>query len=136
MFTRDENTGRLRLGLSTPPQTVEGIDFLVQLVAMSLLNGGGRSIFNPGRGGGLRQYIGQNYDPEDPAELLADITIIVNRVDQSIKEEQNLVSRHPSERLSEIIIVDLRPNEEAQEIDLIIYVVNEEDKQAQAAIPV
>ena len=136
LFIIDENTGRFRLGLPSPPETVEGIDLLVQIVAMLFLNNGGRSIFQPGRSGGLRRYIGQNFDQEDPSELFADFRLITNRIEQIIKEEQVLIGRPASERLQSLQLVDIVPDEDQAEIELIVSVVNEEQQQQQAIVAV
>jgi hypothetical protein len=134
MLVRDPNTGRLRLGMTRPPQKVEGIDFLVQLVALAFLNNGGRSIFQPGRVGGLRQFIGLNFDPNDPSELFADIRLITSQIEQTIKEEQVLTGRPPSERLFMLQLIDIVPDEEQPEIEIVVAVVNEEHDQAQAVV--
>ena len=132
----DENTGRLRPGIPRPPETVEGIDLLVQNVALLYLNNCGSSIFNPGRSGGLRSYIGQNFDPDDPSELFADLRLMTSRIEQTIKEEQVKVSRPPSERLQSLDLLDIVPDDEQPEIELIVVVVNEEQQQQQAIVVV
>jgi hypothetical protein len=136
LFIVDENTGRLRLGLPSPPETVEGIDLLVQLVAFLFLNNGGRSIFQPGRSGGLRRYIGLNFDPEDPSELFADFRLMTTRIEQIIKEEQVVIRRPASERLLSLQLIDIVPDEDQAEIEIIVQVVNEEQQQQQAIVAV
>lgn len=126
VFNRDPLTGRLTPGVSRPPQTVEGIDLLVQIVALLMLNNGNRSIFSPGRAGGLRSFIGVNYDPQDPSELFADIRLITSQVEQIIKQEQEATSRPPSERLLSLQLVDIVPDDERPEIEIIVQVINEE----------
>jgi hypothetical protein len=113
---------------------VEGIDLLVQIVVLLFLNNGGRSIFCPGRAGGLRNYIGFNYDPEDPEELSADMRLITSLVEQTVKEEQVQTNRPPSGRLSALNVVDIIPSEEDSEIELQIQVVNEEQQTSQAVV--
>jgi len=136
LFTIDALTGRLRLGMSRPPISIEGIDLLAQSVSLLFLNNGGRSIFYPGRGGGLRNYIGHNFDPEDPSELFADLRLMVTRIERIIKEEQVRVSRPPSERLQSLDLLDIVPDDEQPEIELIVAVVNEEQRQQQAIVVV
>ena len=96
VLIRDPATGRLRLGLPRPPQYVSGIDKLVQIVALLFMENGGRSITTPGRAGGLRSLLGSNINPDDPAELMADVRLITSRVEQQIKEEQVRTRRPPS----------------------------------------
>lgn len=127
-------TGRLRLGLTRPPAKLSGIDLLVQDVALLLLNNGGRSIFAPGRAGGLRTLIGTGYSPDDPSELFADIRLVVSRIEQLIKESQVRSRRPPSERLSALRLIDIVPDQTNPEMEIVISVVNEEQQQAQAVV--
>jgi hypothetical protein len=114
---------------------VEGIDLLVQIVALLFLLNGGRSISTPGRAGGLRELLGSNLDPDDPAELFADVRLIVSRVEQTIKEEQVRTQRGPSERLQALQLVDIIPDgDNGTSIEVIVAVVNEEQQQAQAVV--
>ncbi|MBW2691023.1 MAG: hypothetical protein JRE57_00135 [Deltaproteobacteria bacterium] len=134
ILTRDQNTGRLSVGVGRPPQQVEGIDLLVQNVALLFMTNGGRSIVTPDRAGGLRDLIGINYDINDPSELFADIRTMVNLVEQQIKEEQVNTKRPPSERLQSLQLIDIVPDDEQPEIDIVVAVVNEEQQQAQAVV--
>jgi hypothetical protein len=135
-LTRDPVTGRLTPGIPRPPEYVEGIDLLVQIVTLLYLNNGGRSIFEPGRAGGLRTFIGLNYDPEDPAELFADLRLMTSRIEQMIKEEQEKTRRKPSERLLSLQLLDIIPDDVNPEIEIIVQVVNEEQRTSQAVVVV
>lgn len=130
------STGALVPGVPTPPAFVSGIDKLVQIVALLLLSNGGRSIANPGRAGGLRQLIGSNFDPTDPAELFADVRIMVTRAEQLVKEEQVQTNRPASERLLQLQLVDIIPNEAELSVEIVLGVINEEQSQAQAVVAV
>lgn len=134
LFAQDPASGVLIFGISDPPQTVSGIDKLVQIVALALLNNGGRSITNPGRAGGLRRLIGGNINLDDPSELFADIRIMTGRVEQTIKEEQLRITRPTSERLLSLQLIDIVPNELELAIEVIVGVVNEDRVLAQATV--
>jgi hypothetical protein len=134
LLIRDPATGRLRPGVPSPPEEIEGIDLLVQNVALLYLTNGGRSIVYPDRVGGLRQFIGANFDPNDPSELFADIRVMTNQIEQRIKEEQVQTSRPPSERLLALQLIDIVPDEYQPEIEIIVAVVNEEQQTAQAIV--
>lgn len=134
VLIQDDVTGEVSFGMSRPPKSVSGIDLLVQIVALQFLNNGGRSIFNPGRIGGLREFIGRNYDPDDPSELFADIQLMTSRIEQGIKEEQVLANRGPSERLQSLRLIDIVPDETQLEIKIVVAVVNEEQQIAQAVV--
>lgn len=134
MLVQDETTGRLRVGMPRPPELVEGIDLLVQIVVLLYLNNGGRSIFHPGRAGGLRAFLGLNHDPEDPSELFADLRLMTSRIEQIIKEEQVQTNRAPSERLVALNVIDIIPDSDLDDIEFIVQVVNEEQQTQQAVI--
>ena len=134
ILNRDVLTGRLSVGLTVPPEYVEGIDLLVQIVALTYLNNGGRSIVTPDRAGGLREFIGSNINPDDPSELFADLRLITSQIEQLIKQEQVLTARPPSERLLRLQLIDIIPNEDDLSVEVIVAVVNEEQQQAQAVV--
>jgi hypothetical protein len=134
LLIRDPATGRLRLGMPRPPAVVQGIDKLVQIVALLFMENGGRSIVTPGRAGGLRALLGSNIDQSDPAELMADIRLIVSRVEEQVKQEQVRTRRPPSERLQSLQLVDIVPDEDQPEVEIIVAVINEEQQQAQAVV--
>jgi len=132
----DSITGRLLPGVSRPPQFVEGVDLLVQVVVLLFLNNGGRSVFEPGRSGGLRNIIGQNFDPSDPSELFADLRLMTTRIEQQIKEEQTKTNRPPSERLYSLQLLDIVPDATLPEIEIIVQVMNEEQQTQRAVVVV
>lgn len=134
ILVRDATTGRLTLGLSSPPEEIEGIDLLVQNIALLFLTNGGRSIVYPDRLGGLRQFIGASFDPNDPSELFADIQVMTDQIEQRIKEEQVRTFRPPSERLLSLQLIDIVPDGENPEIDIVVVVTNEEQQTAQAVV--
>jgi len=134
LLVTDPNTGRLRVGLPRPPERVAGIDLLVQIVVLLYLNNGGRSIFCPGRAGGLRNYIGLNHDPDDPAELFADLRLMTSRIEEAIKEEQERTARPPSERPLALQVIDIIPDVTLLEIELQVQVINEEQQTSQAVV--
>ena len=130
----DPSTGRLVPRLQSPPELISGIDLLVQIVVLLYLTNGGRSIVSPGRVGGLREFIGANIDPDDPSELFADIQVMTSQIEQRIKEEQIQTNRPPAERLVAIQLIDIVPDDDQPEIEIIVFVVNEEQQTAQAVV--
>jgi hypothetical protein len=136
ILTLDPNTGRFRPGLTSPPEEIDGIDLLVQNVTLLYLTNGGRSIVTPDRVGGLRQFLGSNFDPDDPSELFADITMMTRQIEQQIKEEQVSTNRPPSERLQSLQLIDIIPDEEEGAIEIRVSVVNEEEQRQQAVVVV
>jgi hypothetical protein len=113
---------------------VQGIDLLVQIVALLFLNNGNRSIFAPGRAGGLRSFIGVNYDIDDPSELFADLRLVASQVEQTIKQEQESTSRPSSERLLSLQLIDIVPDDSNLEVEIIVQVINEEQQTLPVAV--
>lgn len=131
---KKNSRGALVPGLTRPPRYIEGIDLLVQNVALLYLNNGGRSIFQPGRAGGLRGLIGSNYDPDDPSELFADLRLMTSQIEKIIKEEQVALRRPPSERLDELQLIDISTGADETEVEVVVMVINEERQTAQAVV--
>ena len=130
----DAGTGLLKLGLATPSDEIEGIELLVQIVTILYLTDGGRSITFPDRVGGLRQFLGNNVNPDDPSELMADIRMMTTQIEQQIKQEQTSTGRPPSERLQALQLIDIIPNEADASIEIIVSVMNEEQQTEQAVV--
>jgi hypothetical protein len=136
ILTVDESTGRITPGLPSPPEEISGIELLVQIVALLYLTNGGRSIVTPDRVGGLRRFLGGNVNLEDPAEFFADVRMMTSQIEQQIKKEQVATKRPPSERLQELQLIDIIPNEEESSVEIRVAVINEEQQQQQAVVTV
>ena len=136
ILTVDESTGRITPGLPSPPEEISGIELLVQIVALLYLTNGGRSIVTPDRVGGLRRFLGGNVNLEDPAEFFADIRMMTSQIERQIKREQVKTKRVPAERLQELQLIDIIPNEEESSVEIRVAVVNEEQQQQQAVVTV
>jgi len=136
ILTVDSNTGRIRPGLTSPPEEISGIDLLVQIVALLYLTNGSRSIVTPDRVGGLRRFLGGNTNLDDPSEFFADIRMMTSQIEQQIKQEQVSTRRPPSERLQELQLIDIVPDEEQSAVEIKVAVINEEQQQQQALVTV
>ena len=130
------SSGALELGLAIPPEFVEGIDKLVQIVTLVLLTNPGRSIFTPSKGGGIRSLIGSNIDPDDPGELFADIRLMIERTRDFIFQTQVNTTRPSSERLKDLQLVDIVLNEDSDQVEVLLGVINEEQDVGQALVPI
>jgi hypothetical protein len=128
--------GVLTMGIQRPPTYVTGIDKLVQTVALVLMTNPGRSIIDEEKGGGVRALIGSNIDPDDPAELFADIRLMVDRTRDYVVQSQINTTRPTSERLSDLQLVDVVLDEYSSEVGILIAVVNEEQIASQAVVAI
>lgn len=134
VLTIDEQSGALVLGIPRPQQMVKDIDLLVQIVALTLLNNGGRSIIRPGWAGGVRRLLGTNVDPDDMDEVFADFRIMVSMVEQLIKEDQVGTRRGPSERLQSLQLIDVGPDSGDLAVIATIAVISETHDQSRAIV--
>ena len=125
-----DETGVIRVGLQRPAVKIQGIEKLVQIVALELLRNGGRNIADPTAGTGLRGRIGTNI--EDEAEFFADIRLMVSNGETNIKERQIGTTRGPDERLAQLALIDIVPNTETSEIEMELEVVSEAEERRRA----
>lgn len=128
--------GVLSLGIQRPPEYVDGIDKLVQIVALTLMTNPGRSIIDPNKGGGIRSLVGSNINPDDPGELFADIRLMVERTRDYVFQSQVNTARTPAERLSDLQLVDVVLDEYSSEVGVVLAVVNEEQIASQAMVAI
>ena len=70
----DERTRQITLTPGVSPKKISGLEKLVQIVYLAILNDPGRNVFTPEQGSGLPSLIGTNINPNDPQEALADVT--------------------------------------------------------------
>lgn len=119
----DPVTGRASLVIQ--PKTVSGIDLLVQIVVLSLLQSPGYDLLDPNDGGGLPELIGTNYDPDDLSELYTEISRRVSKTQTDIINYQIGVDVSAEERLRQIQIVSLTTGQELGTVDLRLRIENE-----------
>lgn len=126
VYTRNSTTGRVTLEVPMPPQKVSGLDKLIQIVLLALLNDPGRSAFYPKEGSGLPSLIGSNVSSEDSTEVIAEASEKVDKIEAEILESQSeLENEDPSERLREIIILNAESGVNIDEILVKLKVISE-----------
>lgn len=114
-----------RATIKLVPQEVSGIDLLVQTVILSLLTNPESDLLDPNDGGGLRELIGTNYDPDDLSELYTEVSRRVAKTEAEIIDNQIGLDVTAEERLSRIDIVSLQPGLQDGVVDLRLRVENE-----------
>jgi phage baseplate assembly protein W len=134
MVQRDPNTGVLTIGISRPPEFVSGIDKLVQIVVLELLASPGRDINDPNAGSNLRSLIGANVAFDDEAEVYAEIKLMIKTAETNIKERQENTSRPSNEKLSKLDLLDIVPDEENSQLEIILRVVSLDQQDTQAIV--
>ena len=134
VVTRDPATGVLKVGISRPPQYVEGIDLLVQIVVIELLTSPGRNIVKPADGSNLRSLIGANVSFDDEGEVFTEVKMMISAAEKSIKRNQRGVQRPANEKLSRIELVDIVPDEENLQLEIILRVISLDQQTSEAIV--
>jgi hypothetical protein len=119
----DPNTRRVSFKLQN--KKLSGIDKLVQIVVLSLLESSGQDVLDPDRGGGLNTLVGSNFDPSDPTEILGEVAHRVRKSEKEIIESQLGLDESPESKLSEIQIMGLEQSENIDEVFVRIRIINE-----------
>lgn len=131
---RDENTGVLTIGIPRPPEYVEGIEKLVQIVVIELLTSSGRDIIDPNDGGNLRSLIGTNINYDDESEIFTEIKMLVSLAETNIKKRQVSVARKSNEQLASLTLTDVVPNEDQGLLEIFIRVQSMDQQSTQAIV--
>ena len=134
IVTKDPNTGVLSIGMSRPPQFVSGIDLLVQIVVIELLTSPGRDILDPLSGGNLRSLVGSNIAYDDEAEVFAEVRIMITSAERNIKRKQRTTQRPANEKLSSLDLIDIVPDEENLQLEVILRVVSLDQQDTEAIV--
>lgn len=125
VFTVEENN---KVVLKPPllPEKVSGKDKLIQIVLLALLTNPGRNVNYPERGSGLPSLIGSNIDPNDPTEVLSDVSERIEKIrDEIIDAQSALINETPSERLQDLVLVNVDIGDSIDEVMVKLRVVSE-----------
>ena len=131
---KDPVTDTLSIGIPRPPQYISGIDLLVQIIVIELLSSPGRDILNPGGGGNLRSLIGANVNFDDESEIFAEIAMMVSATERNIKQFQEAYGRPANEKLARLDLVDLVPDEENLQLEVILRATSMDQQTAEAIV--
>ena len=108
-FTKTVEASKVQFAIGDKTRKVEGILKLVQLFTKWILTSPGTDIFNPARGGGMQQIVGQVATTREMQPVFASITQSVNRTVTQIRAAQMYVPALPiSERLLSASLIDLK----------------------------
>lgn len=99
-FTRSVNGAKMEFVLGDKTHSITGILKLVQLFTKWILQSPGTDIFNPTRGGGMQQIVGQVATGKDMQPILSAITQAISTTVSQIRTAQIKVTDLPlDERL-------------------------------------
>lgn len=119
----DPVTRRVSFKVSATPAT--GIDLLVQVVILSLLNVPGQDVLDPNDGAGIPEMIGMNIDATDTTEILAEVARRIKKAQTEIINAQTGLSLLAEEKLRELFVASVAPGENLDEVLVTIRVINE-----------
>lgn len=119
----DPITRKVSIRLSS--ETVEGVDALIQIVVLSLLNASGKAVLDPEDGGGLPDLIGTNLSADDPQELFAEVQQKINKTQAEVTAQQVGLDLDSEEKLKSITILGIEPGAQEDEVFVKIRLTNE-----------
>lgn len=114
-----------QVSIRLSPMTVSGIDLLIQLVVLSLLNDPGKAILDIADGGGLPELIGRNLSMEDPQELYAELQQRINKTKTEVLNQQLGLDLEAEEKLRDLTILSVEPGVDESSATVRIRLINE-----------
>lgn len=122
----DPTTRKVTINPGMVPKKLSGIDKLIQIVVLAILNDPGRDVMNPETGSGLPGLIGSNISSSDPTEIIADITERLEKIKEEILAFQsNLINETPSERLRDLRVLNISQGTQIDEIIVKLRLISE-----------
>lgn len=134
-FTKTVMASKITFQLGTKTRTVTGILKLVQLYTKWLLQSPGSDIFNPNRGGGVQELIGQVVSSHRIEHLLSALTRAVQTTTNQIRTAQSNSTNLPlDERLLEATLLGINKLDERMEIRARVHLVSSAGNEATSAL--
>lgn len=134
-FTKTTAASKISYSFGNKTKTVSGILKLVQLFAKWMLQTPGSDIFNPERGGGLQEIVGQMPSSRKMDQVLGALTIIIQNTTSQIKSAQLKHSNLPAdERLLSAELLDVNVYEKEMEASVKVAISSVAGKDAVASL--
>lgn len=112
-----------KVSLKTTSRIVRGIDELIQVVVLTLLNSPGQDPLDIQRGGGLTELIG--YNISDTSEVFVEASKRVSDTEREIIERQAGRDISPEAKLRRLNLLEITEGDAVDEIFVRIEIVNE-----------
>jgi len=119
----DQTTGLVSFKVSSQPVT--GMDLLIQLVILSLLNIPGHDVLDLDDGGGIPEMVGMNIDASDSTEVVAEASRRIKKTQVEIVNAQAGLNIDAEQKLREIYINGISQGNTIDEVLIKIRIVNE-----------
>jgi hypothetical protein len=107
------------------PLPINGVDLLIQVVVLSLLNVPGQDLLHIDDGGGFPEMIGMNIDATDSTEVMGEILRRVKKSEAEIISTQVGLNLTAVEKLKQLRVVSVDPGEDIDEVLVKIRIVNQ-----------
>jgi len=107
----------------TVARVITGIDELIQVVVLSLINSPGKDPLDYERGGGLSELIG--YNITDMAELYAEVARRVTISEREIIERQAGTNIEAEAKLKNLTLLEVTEGDTIDEIFVRLEIINE-----------
>ncbi len=107
----------------TVAKVITGIDELIQVVVLSIVNSPGKDPLDYERGGGLSELIG--YNITDMAELYAEVARRVTISEREIIERQAGTNIEAEAKLKNLNLLDVTEGDTIDEIFVKLEIINE-----------
>lgn len=128
----DPSTGRVSFKVTH--KAISGIQKLVQVVVLSLLNSPGKDVLDPAKGSGIPSMIGMNFDASDTQELTAEIVQRVKKTQREVQLDQIGLQLSSEERLRDIQIISVKQGNSVDELLITLRIINEAGRIAQVTV--
>ena len=127
VITRDAITGEISFVPPFPPQRVEGIEKLIQIVVLAMFNSPGRSVQFPSQGGGFPALIGlSNISSSDPTEAIAEVTERIEKIkEEIIANQSSLEDENSSSKLSDILVLNVETGINIDSVIVTLRLISE-----------
>ena len=112
-----------KVSLKTTARILRGIDELIQVVVLTLLNSPGRDPLDIQRGGGLSELIGYNISDTD--EIFAEASKRVSDAEKEIIERQAGTNISSEAKLLRLNLLEITEGDSVDEIFVKLEIVNE-----------
>lgn len=112
-----------RVSFKTSAKYVEGIEELVQVVVLSLLNTPGKDPLDIERGAGLPALIG--YNITDTNEVFSEAARRITITEREVKERQAGLDISSEAKLKNINLIDILEGDNATEMLVRLEIINE-----------
>jgi len=132
LFTVNPTTNRIEWGVV--PKVITGINKLIQIVVLALLEVPGYDVLDPADGSGIPALLGMNVYVDDISSAKGEIARGIKKIQSEIIKYQVGLNCTADEKLSDIKILNITQGEASDEILVKLRVVSAAGKAANVVL--